>query len=106
MRQLLLQLSTAGSLVMSVLADSETRLLPTFFENSMQYGVLAAVAMKSSIFWDIAPCSPLKVSRHFEGTSHLHLIGRRINSRPEDQFHECEIRGFLQNALVLYKIRS
>jgi hypothetical protein len=28
---------------------------------------------KSSIFWDIAPCSPLKVNQHFEGTCHLYL---------------------------------
>jgi hypothetical protein len=35
--------------------------------------------MKSSIFWDITPCIPLKVNRHFGGTCHLHLQGRRKN---------------------------
>jgi hypothetical protein len=29
------------------------------------FEVLTAVAMKSSIFWDITLCSPLKVSQHF-----------------------------------------
>jgi hypothetical protein len=29
--------------------------------------------MKNTIFWDITPCSPLKVNRRFGGTYHLHL---------------------------------
>jgi hypothetical protein len=32
--------------------------------------------MQSSIFWDITPCSPLKINRRFGGTC-LHLQGRR-----------------------------
>jgi hypothetical protein len=35
--------------------------------------VLTAVVMKSSIFWDITSCSPLKVNRRFGGTYRLHL---------------------------------
>jgi hypothetical protein len=31
--------------------------------------------MLSSVFWDITPCSPLKVSRCFGGTCRLHLQG-------------------------------
>jgi hypothetical protein len=38
--------------------------------------VLTAVIMKSAIFWDITPCSPLKVNRRFRGTCRLHLQGR------------------------------
>jgi hypothetical protein len=34
--------------------------------------------VKASIFWDITPCSPLKVNRRFGRTCHLHLQGRRI----------------------------
>jgi hypothetical protein len=30
--------------------------------------VLTQMIMKSSIFWDITPCSPLEVNRHFGGT--------------------------------------
>jgi hypothetical protein len=41
-------------------------------------------AVKSTIFWDITPCSPLKVNRHFGGTYRLLLQGRRI-SRARNQ---------------------
>jgi hypothetical protein len=49
--------------------------------------VLTVVAMKSSIFWDIA-CSAPKVNRHFEGTCHLHLHGQRISQAQK----QCESR--------------
>jgi hypothetical protein len=35
--------------------------------------------IKSIIFWDITPWSPLKVNRHFGGTCCLHLQGWRIS---------------------------
>jgi hypothetical protein len=41
--------------------------------------VLTVMVMKISIFWDITPCSPLKVNRLFGGTGLLHLKGRRIS---------------------------
>jgi hypothetical protein len=28
-----------------------------------EFGVLVAVVVKSSVFWDVTPCSPLKVNR-------------------------------------------
>jgi hypothetical protein len=31
--------------------------------------------LNSTVFWDITPCSPLKVSRSFGGTYHLNLQG-------------------------------
>jgi hypothetical protein len=34
--------------------------------------------LKSSIFWDITACSPLKVNLRFGGTCRLHRQGRRI----------------------------
>jgi hypothetical protein len=34
--------------------------------------------MKSTIFWDIIPCSPLKVNRRFEEIYRLHLQGQII----------------------------
>jgi hypothetical protein len=40
--------------------------------------------MKSSILWDIMPCSPLKVNRRFGGKFRLHLQGRRA-SKARDQ---------------------
>jgi hypothetical protein len=36
--------------------------------NSVTFEVLVAVVMKSSIFWDITPCSPLKENPRFGGT--------------------------------------
>jgi hypothetical protein len=33
--------------------------------------------MKSTILWDITPCSPLRVNRRFGGTYHLHLQGQK-----------------------------
>jgi hypothetical protein len=43
------------------------------------FEVLTAVVMKNTIFWDITPCSPLKVNQHFGGTYSLQLQGRRIS---------------------------
>jgi hypothetical protein len=40
------------------------------------FEVLTSVVMKISIFWDIAPCSPLKVNRCFGGTCFLRIQGR------------------------------
>jgi hypothetical protein len=37
--------------------------------------VLTTVVMKSTIFWDITPSSPLKVKRRFGGKYRLHLQG-------------------------------
>jgi hypothetical protein len=34
--------------------------------------------MKSTIFWNTTPCSPLKVNWRFGGTYHLHIQGQRI----------------------------
>jgi hypothetical protein len=35
--------------------------------------------MKKSIFWDIAPCSPVPARRRLGETYHLHLQGPRVN---------------------------
>jgi hypothetical protein len=43
--------------------------------------VKTAVVMKSSVFWDITTCSPLKVSRCFRGTYRLHFQGRISRAR-------------------------
>jgi hypothetical protein len=44
-------------------------------EGSVGSEVLTAVVMKSSLFWDIRTCSPLKVNGHLGGTFNLHLQG-------------------------------
>jgi hypothetical protein len=43
------------------------------------FEVLTAVVMKSINFWDITPCSPLRVNQCFGGTYRLHLQGPRSN---------------------------
>jgi hypothetical protein len=43
------------------------------------FEVFTPVVMKSFIFWDITPCSLLKVNRRFGGKCHLRLQGRRIS---------------------------
>jgi hypothetical protein len=44
---------------------------------------------KSVVFWNITPCSPLKVNRCFGGTCRLYLKGRRISPAG----NQCESRG-------------
>jgi hypothetical protein len=56
------------------------------------FEVFTALVMKSTIFWDITPCNPLKVNRRFGGTYCLHLQGRKI-SRARNQ---------LESRLVTY----
>jgi hypothetical protein len=48
--------------------------------------VLTAAVMKSSVFWDITLCSPLKFCRRFGGTCSLHQ--GRITSHVRNQ-HEA-----------------
>jgi hypothetical protein len=70
-----------------LLLTSRTTTIDTSSKNSMLitkenyevFGVLTAVVMKSIIFWDITPCSPMKVNRRSGGTYRLHLQGRRIS---------------------------
>jgi hypothetical protein len=47
--------------------------------------------MRSSVFWDIMPCSPLKVKRRSARKCRLHLEGQRISQarrelKPEDGY--------------------
>jgi hypothetical protein len=50
----------------------------------VRFEVLTAVVMKSSIFWDVTPCSLLKVNQRFGGRCRHHLQGRR-KSRARNQ---------------------
>jgi hypothetical protein len=49
------------------------------------FEVLTAVVMKSPIFWDIMPCSLLKVNQYFRGTCYLHLQGTIWHYIPEER---------------------
>jgi hypothetical protein len=41
--------------------------------------VFMAVTKRSTNFWAVVPCSPLKVNRRFGGTYRLHHQDRRAN---------------------------
>jgi hypothetical protein len=43
------------------------------------FEVLTPLIMKSPAFWNITPCGPVKISRCFGGTCHLHLQGPKIS---------------------------
>jgi hypothetical protein len=45
------------------------REVETIFKYCVGFEVLTAVVMKSTVFWDITPCSPLSVDRRFGETS-------------------------------------
>jgi hypothetical protein len=55
--------------------------------------------MKSIIFWDMTPCSPLKVNRRFGGTYLFHLQGRknRLSKKPASkQVAFCLLADFAE----------
>jgi hypothetical protein len=37
------------------------------------------IVVKSTIFWDITPCNPLRVNRRFGGIYRLYLQGRKVS---------------------------
>jgi hypothetical protein len=49
--------------------------------------------MNSTIFWDITPCSPLRVNRHFGGTYRLHLQGRKISRERHQRESRWQAEG-------------
>jgi hypothetical protein len=58
--------------------------VPTYLSDCIGFEVLTAVVMKSSVFWDITPCSSLKVNRCFGGTCRLHLQDRIISQERDN----------------------
>jgi hypothetical protein len=62
------------------------------------------VALKSFIFWDTMPCSPLRVNRYFGGQCLLRLQGRRI-SQARNQYGAGSIQG-LQICSDFYLLHS
>jgi hypothetical protein len=61
------------------------------------FEVLTEVVMKSTIFWDITPCSPLSVNRRFGETYRLHLQGRKnkLSKKSAWKLATCFHAGFL-----------
>jgi hypothetical protein len=57
---------------------------PPSSESKKQAGGKLNLFLQSTSFWNITPCSPLRVNRRFGGVYHHHLQGRRI-SRARNQ---------------------
>jgi hypothetical protein len=61
----------------------ETKLIKyernSLFVVFVEFEVLTAIDMKSSIFWDVTPCSPVNDNIRFVGTYRLHLRGERLS---------------------------
>jgi hypothetical protein len=57
----------------------------------MRFQVLTAASMKSTVLWDIAPCSLVEVDRRFWGAYCLHHLLLRLITNPFpiglDKFH-------------------
>jgi hypothetical protein len=60
------------------------------------FEVLTAVIMKSTIFWDITPCSSLSVNRRFGGTYRLHLQGQKIRRARNMHLHQATTTSTIQ----------
>jgi hypothetical protein len=69
-----------------------------------RFEVLTAVVKKSSVFWDITPCSPLKVNRPFEGTCRLHLQGRRISQARNQLGSACHLCYLVYSSTLKMKV--
>jgi hypothetical protein len=66
--------------------------------------ILRVVVMNSFIFWNIRPCSPLKVNWCFGGMCHFNLQGKRI-SQARNQCEACSKQGWRWKWHVLEKHR-
>jgi hypothetical protein len=63
--------------------------------------------MKSIIFWDMTPCSPLSFNRRFRGTYRLHLQGRRNRfSKPASKLRNVGwnygLHGVISQKMILF----
>jgi hypothetical protein len=58
--------------------------------------------LKSSVFWDVAPCSPMKVNWCLKGTYCLHLQGRRVS---QSMKQAVGIARLLFSGLILWPWR-
>jgi hypothetical protein len=69
----------------------------------VQFEVLTAVVMKSSIFWDITPCNPLKVTRCSSETS---VDSQRITWHyiPEDRIFQLNYLFIILLTVVIKNI--
>jgi hypothetical protein len=78
------------------------------------FEVLTAETMKSSLFCDVTPCSPVKVNQHFRGTYHFKIHGRTASQarnqheagdKQSARFLRCCLLALLSEGYVLPKLR-
>jgi hypothetical protein len=64
---------------------------------NVRFEDLIAVVMNNTIFWNITPCSPLKVNRRFGRTYHLHLQGwiSRVRYQRESRWQARRWRTYI-----------
>jgi hypothetical protein len=67
--------------------------------------VYAVVVTKSSVYFDITPCSLLKVNGRFGGTFCLYLQGRRI-SKVRNQHEAPALTDYIYNRKLVRSIFS
>jgi hypothetical protein len=73
-----LYLNIGMTLWMLVLSSSGDQLSYRLF-CIVKFEILAAVITKSTVFWNVMPCSLVDVYRRFEGTYCLQIQGRTSN---------------------------
>jgi hypothetical protein len=74
----------------------------------VEFWVFTAVVMKSIIFWDMTPCSPLSVNRRFGGTYRLRLQGRRnmFSKKPASKLATCFLAELTSSTMKMDAICS
>jgi hypothetical protein len=65
------------------------------------FEVFTAVVMKSIIFCDMTPCSPLSSNRRFGGTWRLHLQGRR---KVQQTIEQAGLHGVISQKMILFNL--
>jgi hypothetical protein len=60
----------------------------TFHQPAQNREIANYIGRKTTVFWDITPCTPLKVNRRFGRIYRLHLQGRKM-SRARNQLESC-----------------
>jgi hypothetical protein len=70
------------------------------------FEVFTAVVMKSIIFWDMTPCSPLSFNRCFGGTYRLFFRVEEISSKnpASKQMTLNRLHGVISQKIMLFKI--
>jgi hypothetical protein len=69
------------------------------------FEVLRAVVIKSSVIWDVTPCSLLQVNRRFRELCLLHLQGRRT-SQARSQHEEGSNQSIILQKTELFRGRQ